>query len=340
MSYRQIKWLILFLPTIVVGVWEYVRHQFLMPVLSMNAGNVLTPVLVFVVSITLLRRLFDMLERMQRELEQARTAKANLEAREELARELHDGIAQSLFLLSVKTDRMERRAAEAGLGEELDAVRRTVHEVDRYVRQALANLREPAKQAGASSAALPADGVRPAARPVLAAARQAEGGEAAYRASPGAGGRSAASSAEAASEGASRGSSAASYAAEESMAARVGRLAEEAMIDVRVDWRLPDDALASREKAELLACVREAVINVRKHAHAAHAEVTGAGGAAGWTVEIADDGRGFDGDPLAVPGRYGLKIMEDRAQEMGWNFEWDSKPGRTSVRIAGGGSKP
>lgn len=333
MSYRQIKWLILFLPTVVVGVWEYVRHQFLMPVLSMNAGNILTPVLVFVVSITLLRRLFDMLERMQRELEQARAAKANLEAREELARELHDGIAQSLFLLSVKTDRMERRAAEAGLGEELDAVRRTVHEVDRYVRQALANLREPAKQAGAASAALPADDIRPAARPgLLAAAKPAESGEAAHRASPGA-----ASSAEAAGEAASRGSSAAGYAAEESMAARVGRLAEEAMIDVWVDWRLPDGALASREKAELLACVREAVINVRKHANAAHAEVTGAGDAAGWTVEIADDGRGFEGNPLAAPGRYGLKIMEDRAQEMGWLFELDSKPGRTSVRIFGGG---
>ncbi|WP_256972729.1 hypothetical protein [Saccharibacillus sp. O23] len=38
-----------------------------------------------------------------------------------------------------------------------------------------------------------------------------------------------------------------------------------------------------------------------------------------------------------MSGRYGLKIMEDRSQEMGWKFEWDSKPGRTSVRIVGGG---
>ncbi|OWA37773.1 two-component sensor histidine kinase [Saccharibacillus sp. O16] len=332
MSDKQIKWLILFMPTVVVGLWEYVRHQFLMPVLSMNAGNILTPILVFLVSITLLRRLFERLERMQRELEQSRAARANLEAREELARELHDGIAQSLFLLSVKTDRMERRAAEAGLGGELDAVRRTVHEVDRYVRQALANLREPA---GAPSAAVPADEQRPAARPRHAAAGQAAAGEAAHRASPG--GSSADQGAEAAGTAASPGGAAAGYAAEESMAARVGRLAEEAMIDVWVDWSLPDDALASREKAELLACIREAVINVRKHANAAHAQVTGAGDAAGWSVEIADDGRGFDGDPLAAVGRYGLKIMEDRAQEMGWQFSWESKPGRTSVRIGGGG---
>ncbi|NGZ77766.1 sensor histidine kinase [Saccharibacillus alkalitolerans] len=312
MSYKQVKWLILFLPTVVVGLWEYIRHQFLMPVLSMDAGNMLTPVLVFLVSVTLLRRLFAMLERMQRELEQARSVKANLEAREELARELHDGIAQSLFLLSVKLDRMERRAGDSGLGGELGAVRRTVREVDRYVRQALANLREPKARTAPGSGAGTGSGA----------------GSSAPRRGP-----------ETAVEAVSAGSSEADQPAEESMAARVGRLAEEAMIDVAVDWSLPDESLASREKAELLACIREAVINVRKHAHAAHAQVTGRGSASGWTVEVADDGRGFDGDPLAAPGRYGLKIMADRAQEMGWRFELNSKPGRTSVRL-GKGEEP
>lgn len=342
MSYTQIKWLILFLPTVVVGLWEYVRHQFLMPMLSMDAGNVLTPVLVFLVSVTLLRRLFAMLERMQRELEQARGVKNNLEAREELARELHDGIAQSLFLLSVKLDRMERGAEAAGLRDELGVVRRTVHEVDRYVRQALANLKEPARRSGVEAAAAGAAAVQggPAAAggensarqngwpdtdrqrqtplPVAALKRrpEAEAGEATSAAFSGVG-----------------------SGAEESMAARVSRLAVEAMIDVKVDWSLPDDALASREKAELLACIREAVINVRKHAHAEHAEVSGLGGASGWTVEIVDDGRGFDGDPLAAPGRYGLKIMADRADELGWTFKMDSRPGRTSVRL-GKGEEP
>lgn len=304
MSYTQIKWLILFLPTVVVGIWEYVRHQFLMPVLSMDAGNVLTPALVFLVSVTLLRRLFAMLERMQRELEQARTVKANLEAREELARELHDGIAQSLFLLSVKLDRMERSADEAGLGGELGAVRRTVHEVDRYVRQALANLREPAE----SALAAVGEGIVGSVDIKRRTPETTEAGNSGDFAVNG-------------------------CTTEESMAARVGRLAEEAMIDVKVDWKLPDGILASREKAELLACIREAVINVRKHAQAAHAEVIGRSDGSGWTVEIADDGRGFEGDPLAASGRYGLKIMADRAQEMGWSFELDSKPGRTSVRL-------
>lgn len=44
MTYKQIKRLILILPTITIGVWEYVRHQFLLPYISMEAGNWLTPV--------------------------------------------------------------------------------------------------------------------------------------------------------------------------------------------------------------------------------------------------------------------------------------------------------
>jgi len=296
MSDKQIKWLILFLPTVVVGIWEYVRHQFLMPVLSMNAGNILTPVLVFLVSITLLRRLFARLERIQRELEQARAVKANLEAREELARELHDGMAQSLFLLSVKLDRMEKGAQDSGLGNELGAVRKTVHEVNRYVRQALSNLREPKPDSISPNLSFSQEISQ---APDVLASDEMES----------------------------------SKVSEESMAARVERLAEEAMINVHVHWTLPDEQLSSREKVELLACVREAVINVRKHASADSAEVIGQATTNGWSVEIVDNGKGFDTDPLRVPGRYGLKIIADRAQEMGWEFVWDSRQGRTSVKL-------
>ena len=55
-----------------VGIWEFVRHQFLMQYISMDMGNYLTPVLVFLFSIVLLLPLFRMLERSQRELERER----------------------------------------------------------------------------------------------------------------------------------------------------------------------------------------------------------------------------------------------------------------------------
>jgi len=114
MSYRQLKWMILIVPTLLIGIWEYVRHQFLMPYLSMDTGNYLTPVLLFMISVTLQYKWFRKLESMQEELQKERSLKASWEEREQLARELHDGIAQSLFLLSVKVDRAEKDRILAG----------------------------------------------------------------------------------------------------------------------------------------------------------------------------------------------------------------------------------
>lgn len=101
MSYKQIKWLILIIPTLTIGLWEYVRHEFLLPYISMELGNVLAPIIVFLVTILFLTQLFDILERNQKELERAKALQAALEEREKIARELHDGIAQSLFLINV-----------------------------------------------------------------------------------------------------------------------------------------------------------------------------------------------------------------------------------------------
>lgn len=58
MTYTRIKVLILLIPTVMVGIWEWVRHQFLMQYISMDTGNYLTPVLVFMFSIILLLPLF------------------------------------------------------------------------------------------------------------------------------------------------------------------------------------------------------------------------------------------------------------------------------------------
>ncbi|KAI7246577.1 hypothetical protein KC345_g12051, partial [Hortaea werneckii] len=124
--------LILLLPTIMVGIWEFVRHQFLMQYISMDTGNYLTPALVFLFSIILLLPLFRMLERNQRELEHERAASTAMEARELLAKELHDGMAQSLFLLSVRIDRLEQNRKDGEVSaENVDQIKKTVHEVNR-----------------------------------------------------------------------------------------------------------------------------------------------------------------------------------------------------------------
>ncbi|RAL21093.1 sensor histidine kinase [Thermoflavimicrobium daqui] len=146
MSYKQAKWLILIIPTLTIGLWEYVRHAYLLPYISMDLGNWLSPVIVFFITMTFLVKLFSIMEGIQEELKKERAVKAALEERERIARELHDGIAQSLFLLAVKVEQMERanECLKKENGHPFQEIKKTVHQVNEYVRQAIANLRYPA----------------------------------------------------------------------------------------------------------------------------------------------------------------------------------------------------
>lgn len=276
MKYRQLKWMILIIPTITVGLWEYVRHQFLLPVISMETGNWLTPFIVFVISVTLLRRLFTLMEASRAELERERAAKDVLQAREMLARELHDGIAQSLFLLSVKIDKAERSIGSAADSSHWSGIRKTLHEVDRYVRQSISNLRDLPPHS--DRAALP------------------------------------------------------------SMLQRVRDTADDVYPQAAVQWDMADEALTAREQAELLACIREALLNARKHAQASQISIHGTpAGQQGWRMLVEDNGRGFEGDPLDRADRYGLRITRERAEQMGWTFTFERRNDRTVMEISKGG---
>ncbi|WNS45877.1 histidine kinase [Paenibacillus sp. MMS20-IR301] len=277
-TYTVIKVLILLLPTVMVGIWELVRHQFLMPYISMDTGNYLTPVLVFLSSIILLLPLFRIMERNQRELEQERALAAAREARDLLAKELHDGMAQSLFLLSVRIDRLEQNRQAGGIsGDNVDQIKKTVHEVNRYVRQAIANLK------------VPVTGME-------------------------------------------------SFSLERSIKEQLAVIAAEVMIEVSLDWHLEEQALTAAEQAELLSCIREAIINVRKHTRAGKVSVAGQGDERSWNVKVADNGGGIaHPDPFAVRGSYGLQIMRERARSMGWELSVQSGAAGTIVEIAKGG---
>jgi two-component system nitrate/nitrite sensor histidine kinase NarQ len=271
MTYKEIKWLILTIPTLTIGIWEYVRHELLVSFVSMEVGNMLAPILIFVVTVPLSAKLFSILENTQEELNKERSLKAALVERERIARELHDGIAQSLFLLSVKVDQLERsRDAEAS-GEQLGKLRKTVHQVNEYVRQAIANLRKP---------------------PVLDTMPWME-----------------------------------------SIRSLADETASEAGMSVAFRWELPEERLTAKEKVELYASLREALLNVRKHANAGHVEIECAADDEGWTCSVADDGRGFSGDPFAHASRYGLQILRDRAKEMGWELTLERLEKRTKMVI-------
>lgn len=276
MPYKWLKFLILWIPTITIGLWEYIRHTFLLSYVSMDLGNFLAPVLVLVVSMTLLRGLFAKLEHTQEALQHERLMKASLEQREQLARELHDGISQSLFLLSVKMDRLEHAESKEEAEQTSEQIRGTIKHVYEDVRQSIANLQS------------------------------------------------------------------APVTADVSWMNTIHTLAEEMRltsgIHVGLDWRLSDGMLTNKGKIELLAIISEALMNVRKHTHADQATVSctemTVDGERIFCCEIKDNGAGSTPGAFEAKGRYGIKMMRDRAERMGWHFEIHSGPGQgTSVAI-------
>lgn len=273
MSYTKIKWIILFLPTVTIGLWEYIRHQFLMPYLSMEVGNWLSPVIIYVVSVTLLRQLFDMLENTRAALDQERIVKGKLEERQLLAGELHDGVAQSLFLLGVKLDRAKRMYDDPQVQETLNDISRTVSEANHDVRQAIADLKH-----------VPRSG----------------------------------------------------ETEEVSLAYRVWEMIPLAGVQTQLDWKLDDQYIQPEEQAELLACIREGLLNIHKHARASQVWIHSEGNPSGWQIVIEDDGEGFHEQSLQLPGRFGLKITAERAQWRGWTFALQREQERTLFIIKGG----
>lgn len=99
---------------------------------------------------------------------------------------------------------------------------------------------------------------------------------------------------------------------------------------------LNDSAMDPLVEVQLLRIIQEALTNVRKHAHARCVciDFTLQNGQA--LVSLQDDGCGFDLPAVRdnSAGRLGLRIMQERADEVGGILELYSKPGQgTKVTI-------
>jgi signal transduction histidine kinase len=74
---------------------------------------------------------------------------------------------------------------------------------------------------------------------------------------------------------------------------------------------------------------REAVANVRKHAHASRVDVHLDDDREGFSLKVHDDGKGFDAEQgLRVrPGHLGLPAMREQVEITGGRLKLDSRPG-------------
>jgi signal transduction histidine kinase len=105
-------------------------------------------------------------------------------------------------------------------------------------------------------------------------------------------------------------------------------------VKVNVDGQIRP--IPSPGKITLYRVAQEALTNVIKHSGADEADVRLHFGAEGVTLEVEDDGCGFDIGMLRNPDRpsWGLLGMEERAALMGGNFLISSQPGKgTRVEV-------
>jgi two-component system sensor histidine kinase DegS len=108
-------------------------------------------------------------------------------------------------------------------------------------------------------------------------------------------------------------------------------------VTVATDFAAPVDEIDDRQRTVVLRVAQEALQNVRKHADASMVAVSTAVNDDDWTLEIRDDGRGFDPGAATDDGgrNFGLRFMRERATLIGARFDVRSRPdGGTVVRLA------
>ncbi|MEA2449383.1 MAG: two-component system, NarL family, sensor kinase, partial [Thermoleophilaceae bacterium] len=118
-------------------------------------------------------------------------------------------------------------------------------------------------------------------------------------------------------------------AALDDAASPLKRRGVEVSCDIAADLALDQDT-----ERLLFRVAQEALRNVAAHAEASHVEIRVAREGARVSLEIADDGRGFEAGGARREGHFGLRLVEDLARDAGAELAVASQPGQgTRVRI-------
>jgi signal transduction histidine kinase len=85
---------------------------------------------------------------------------------------------------------------------------------------------------------------------------------------------------------------------------------------------------------------QEALDNVTRHANARHVSLSLHQDDGGLTLEVSDDGLGFEDGAAAPEDHFGIKGMRERAELIGGHLEVQSRPKQgTTIRLSGGGAR-
>jgi two-component system sensor histidine kinase DegS len=95
-----------------------------------------------------------------------------------------------------------------------------------------------------------------------------------------------------------------------------------------IGWEKLTERLPTTVELSIFRIVQEALENIRHHSQASHAQVEFAFQNGNLNVVIADNGKGFAPQMLAPGRRWGLVMMQDRAELLEGNLQIFSEPGR------------
>ena len=70
---------------------------------------------------------------------------------------------------------------------------------------------------------------------------------------------------------------------------------------------------------------------MQRHAHAEHVWVRLHQGTENVVLEVEDNGTGIPDAPADAPAHFGLRIIRERAENLGGQFRLQSEPGRGTV---------
>lgn len=113
-----------------------------------------------------------------------------------------------------------------------------------------------------------------------------------------------------------------------------GRLLKVAGIHWRLDVEDPFPALAPEHAMGLFRIIQEVMVNIVHHAHAGDVRIALRRTETTVTMEIADDGVGFDTDAASRISGFGLIGMRERADSLGGHVTIMSQPGNgTTVQV-------
>jgi signal transduction histidine kinase len=104
-------------------------------------------------------------------------------------------------------------------------------------------------------------------------------------------------------------------------------IAELAGVVPHLDDRLEGLQLSDEARRAIFRIVKEALVNVRRHARARSVVIALEPHEDGARVSVEDDGRGFDDEAVAPHGHLGLRSMHERAELAGGWLRVRSFPG-------------